>query len=264
MKYPTQLLAENTLEGVSVLLTEDDPMNQFIAKKFLMKWGLKVTEASNGREAVDMIQSKGFQIVLMDIHMPVMDGSEAVRQIRAMQDNYFKTVPIIAFSAVVQDKQTATAMGMTDFTSKPINPADLQKKIIQHYMRETSHESGDRKLFIDFNVYTNGDDGFKLELINLIIQNMHELNHAVEQTCYTHATEFFERIVHKVTPTLCMLNDSELSQLISVLKNTNPTQRVYLELAQRFHEIVNMVIWSLTEEMKAASNSLALVAVNAA
>jgi CheY-like chemotaxis protein len=189
MKSATQHRSENVLEGVTVLLTEDDPMNQLIAKKFLTKWGLQVKVANNGEEAVDMIQTKEFQTVLMDIHMPVMDGFEAVRQIRAMQHNYFQTVPIIAFSAVIENRGAAVEMGMTDFTTKPINPADLQQKIIQHHIKLSNNEPGERKLFVDFNVYTDGDDEFKHELIHLMIQNMHELNHAVEQCCYEHTSE---------------------------------------------------------------------------
>jgi CheY-like chemotaxis protein len=264
MKSATQHRSENVLEGVTVLLTEDDPMNQFIAKKFLTKWGLQVKVANNGKEAVDMIQTKEFQIVLMDIHMPVMDGYEAVRQIRAMQDNYFKTVPIIAFSAVIENKDEAIEMGMTDFSTKPINPTDLQQKIIQHHIKLSNKEPGERRLFVDFDVYTDGDEEFKHELINLMIQNMHELNYAVEQTCYGHTSDILEKTVHKVKPTLCMLNDSELLDVISLLRETSPMKHVYAQVAQRYHEMMNLVISALIDEAEQASKVLVPVSAKAA
>jgi CheY-like chemotaxis protein len=255
---------ENVLEGVTVLLTEDDPMNQFIAKKFLTKWGLDITVANNGQEAIDLIQSKKFQIVLMDIHMPVMDGTEAVRRIRAMEDSYFQTVPIIAFSAVIEEKEEALEMGMNDFTTKPINPADLQAKIIQYHLKTKVEDPGQRKLFIDFDVYTDGDDGFKHELITLMVGNLEELNITILNTRSNEDQNELHRITHKVKATLAMLNDCELSEIISVLEVMDVNEIGYKEVKNKFLNLNELVIANLRSEAEAANKGFALVRAKAA
>jgi CheY-like chemotaxis protein len=255
---------ENVLEGVTVLLTEDDPMNQFIAKKFLSKWGLDITVANNGQEAVDLIQSKKFQIVLMDIHMPVMDGSEAVRRIRAMEDPYFQSVPIIAFSAVIEEKEEAVERGMTDFTTKPINPADLQAKIIQYHLNTKVEDPAQRELFIDFNVYTDGDDGFKHELITLMIGNLEELNIAVLNTRSNDDKNELHRITHKVKATIAMLNDCELTEMISVLEAIDVNETGYKEVKNKFLNLNEIIIARLQEEAEAVNKDFVPLRAKAA
>jgi len=117
------------LRGKRVLLTEDNRVNQLVASKMLGKLGLLVDIANNGKEAVKHLQEKSYDIVLMDIQMPVMDGLEATRQIRL--DARFVSLPIIAMSAgVTLDEQTACAdAGMTGFIPKPIESKELANKL---------------------------------------------------------------------------------------------------------------------------------------
>jgi signal transduction histidine kinase/CheY-like chemotaxis protein/ligand-binding sensor domain-containing protein len=88
-------------KGKHILLVEDNKVNQLVAVNFLKKWGMKTTIAQNGKEAVQLIKDKSFDLVLMDLQMPEMDGYEATRLIRAMDEPYFNEVPIIALSASV-------------------------------------------------------------------------------------------------------------------------------------------------------------------
>src|SRR5258705_10421129 len=107
---------------ISILLADDNVVNQFVAVKMLQRWGATVTVANHGQEALDLIGSKTFQLILMDLDMPVMDGYESTRRIRAMDGLYFKTIPIIAFSAseITDARAKAFHSGMTDFMTKPI------------------------------------------------------------------------------------------------------------------------------------------------
>jgi PAS domain S-box-containing protein len=119
------------LNGKRVLLTEDTRVNQLVATKMLSKLGLLVEVANNGEEAVQRLQKNNYDIVLMDIQMPVMNGLEATRLIR--KDPRFAALPIVAMSAgVTLDEQAACdEAGMTAFISKPIDSTELTHKLFE-------------------------------------------------------------------------------------------------------------------------------------
>ncbi|RAW03481.1 response regulator [Pseudochryseolinea flava] len=112
---------------ISVLLVEDDIINQKMASRFLVKCGMEVTVASDGSEAIDLIKGKKYNLVLMDLQMPDMDGCEATSRIRALDDPYYKTVPILAFSASEDVQDKLSLFGMNDFVSKPLRADEMQK-----------------------------------------------------------------------------------------------------------------------------------------
>jgi two-component system, sensor histidine kinase and response regulator len=109
----------------TILLVEDNEINQEIAKEILEKEGFTVTIANDGREAVEKVRMDSFAVILMDLHMPVMDGYTATKIIRA--EPAYKDVPIIAMTAdvVTGVRSKAQEAGMNDYISKPINPSDL-------------------------------------------------------------------------------------------------------------------------------------------
>lgn len=124
---------------INILLVEDDKINQVIVSTFLRKWDMTFAIANNGREAVQVIQNKNFDLVLMDIQMPVMDGLETTTAIRAMDNPYFKAVPIIAFSADFQILKNSTARnGLTDSINKMFDPQELLEKINEHTNLKTT------------------------------------------------------------------------------------------------------------------------------
>ena len=110
------------LRGTRILVVDDNEFNQEIVYEFLSSNGMTVETASDGCEALDLLDRHEFDGVLMDCQMPVMDGFEATRKIRA-QDK-FKALPIIALTANVMtcDLDRAVAVGMNDYISKPFNP----------------------------------------------------------------------------------------------------------------------------------------------
>jgi CheY-like chemotaxis protein len=119
------------MRKVSVLLVEDNLINQVVATGLLRMMNIDVTVANHGGEALSKITDKNFELVLMDLQMPEMDGIESTTKIRAMEDPYFKSVPIIAFTASfeIDSKEKAAELGMTDFIGKPFSIQDLKDKI---------------------------------------------------------------------------------------------------------------------------------------
>jgi len=122
---------QSGIEGKRILLVEDNKLNQLVAKKVLKKFKVETSLAENGQEALEMVQKEKFDLILMDIHMPIMDGLEATRKIRSLKDPYFQIIPIVALSAdAYSDKVQATAeSGMNDYQAKPFKPEDLFQKI---------------------------------------------------------------------------------------------------------------------------------------
>ncbi|MDX8399882.1 MAG: response regulator [Gallionellaceae bacterium] len=117
--------ANSKTRGARLLLVEDNSINQEVACEFLERAGFNVSLAHNGLEALEMVRDVSYDAVLMDIHMPVMDGLEATRQIRMLPQG--NGVPIIALSAAAmrQDQEEALNAGMDAHLSKPIEPNEL-------------------------------------------------------------------------------------------------------------------------------------------
>ena len=121
----------SAIRGVRVLLVEDRDINQIVASEILTHAGLVVDIAANGRIAVDMVQAHPYDIVLMDMQMPVMDGIEATIEIRKL--GRFDALPIVAMTAnaMAHDRQRCLDAGMNDFVSKPIVFDELWRTLLR-------------------------------------------------------------------------------------------------------------------------------------
>ena len=119
-----------TLRGRRVLITDDNALNRQVIKLFLAPQGCEFTEAANGKEALDQLSSQSFDLVLLDVHMPIMDGREAIRRIRASEQTW-SDVPVIALTAdaMAGDRERYLALGMTDYLSKPVDQRALIAKM---------------------------------------------------------------------------------------------------------------------------------------
>ncbi|MDD2987976.1 MAG: response regulator [Zoogloea sp.] len=118
--------------GARLLLVEDNEINREFATELLLRMNTQVDCAVNGQEALALVQARNYDAVLMDIHMPVMDGLEASRRIRALGERAsgerFRKLPIIAMTALAmaRDEQQSLAAGMNDHITKPVSPERLQ------------------------------------------------------------------------------------------------------------------------------------------
>lgn len=119
---------ETELRNVQILLVEDNAINVLVGKSFLDRWGAITDVASNGKEALEMLDINKHQIILMDLHMPIMDGYEATRQIRQKGIN----IPIIALTAKLQTEmeEDIHKAGLTDIVVKPFAPEELYRILL--------------------------------------------------------------------------------------------------------------------------------------
>ena len=126
-EVPDKQLPEWVEKGLEILLVEDKPMNQKLVTLLLEKKGHRVITASSGKESLEKLKSGHFDLILMDIHMPEMDGLEATAHIRAMEKDNGGRIPIIAMTALAmeEDRDKCLQAGMDYYVSKPINAQEL-------------------------------------------------------------------------------------------------------------------------------------------
>jgi PAS domain S-box-containing protein len=126
-----EMMLRRDYAGARLLLVEDNPINREVALELLHGVGLAVDTAANGRIALEKIGKNPYDLVLMDVQMPVMDGLEATRAIRAQPD--FTQLPILAMTAAAfaEDRHVSLAAGMNDFVAKPVIPEDLYAALLR-------------------------------------------------------------------------------------------------------------------------------------
>jgi PAS domain S-box-containing protein len=120
------------LSAIKILLAEDGITNQKVALGVLATWGHDVTVAKNGEEAVSLWRANDYDVILMDIQMPVMSGLEATRRIRELEKGTTRHTPIIAMTAHAMkgDRATCLAAGMDDYLSKPVRKFELRRALL--------------------------------------------------------------------------------------------------------------------------------------
>ena len=118
------------LTGVNILLVEDNSVNLNIARRFLHSWGANIQPAENGQVAWELFLTRPFDLLLVDLEMPLMDGKALLKQVRSIN----KDVPVIAFTAAVYENmyQDLQDHGFNGFLHKPFRPDEMHRKILQH------------------------------------------------------------------------------------------------------------------------------------
>lgn len=122
---------ENALVGKRILIAEDNRINFMVVSRILKKWGVEVLQAENGQEALNKIYTEVIDLVLMDLHMPVMDGIEATIKIRESSEERIKKLPVVALTAVAvsECEDKLTNVKFDDYILKPFKPENLYNTI---------------------------------------------------------------------------------------------------------------------------------------
>jgi len=120
-----------SLANLKMLIAEDNPVNVLLMKKLLAKWNIKPVIANNGQHAIEVTLQGDFDIILMDLQMPIMNGFDAAKEIRKLPDPKKSSTPIIALTAAAlyDIKDQVLNAGMNDYVSKPFKPEELLEKI---------------------------------------------------------------------------------------------------------------------------------------
>ena len=195
-------------DGISVLLVEDNELNQEVAASILRKRGVNLTIAWNGAEAVALVHQQAFDLVLMDLHMPVMGGVEATRQIRELAQG--KNLPIVAMTAAVmeEDRERCKAIGMADFITKPMEPEDIVRVL------RTYTQPGAESLPAAPPLVQEGEPVLDL------VKGLSRLDgdHALQQRLLLSFVECYHDLTQRLDALLTAGNTSEAIELIHAVK----------------------------------------------
>lgn len=213
-------------DSVKVLIVEDNKINITILQQFLSRWGIVSSVAMNGFEAIEKVKSENFNLIIMDVRMPEMDGYEATIAIRALEGAYFREIPIIALtaSATSDIKEKVKSVGMNDFLTKPFDPDELFAKISQYTLEGGSERFTHKNpSLLNSTVYKSqlpylyqicdGDNQMILDILTTIVETVpSELNKISSLYGEKNFPQLAEKI-HKIKPNLQSLELKELFTL---------------------------------------------------
>ncbi len=223
--------------GLNILLVEDNKVNQLLAKTRLERWECKVDIANNGIEGVKKMQKKTYDLVLMDIQMPIMDGYEATQIIRKDISDYASKVPIIAITAYTSkdDIRRALNAGMNDYILKPFNPENfynILKKygdLAKNFMQVTHNESNKESISENNNHYTDlkfirqetlDESSILILLIEQFIKDIDGFLKAVDPGLIEKDWDLLHKITHKIKPSISMFGITKMEPIIHLLVTT--------------------------------------------
>lgn len=231
-------------QGMEVLLVEDNDVNRLYASTILKKWGCICSEAENGEIALELLRKNNYDIVLMDVHMPVMDGLEATRIIRKSFTPPKNDIPIIAFTAnaIKGEKENYINLGMNDYISKPFIPNELRRIITPFYepKGEKTIKTNDTSPIYDLSYLKNISDGseeFVSEIINTFIEKTPELLDQMIEEATAENWKQVSSLAHKIKPNLTLLGMNSIKPIALSIEQDGKNSANINTLHERVNEL---------------------------
>ncbi len=249
----------NILAGKQILVTDDNEMNRLVAAMILKEYGASVQEAVNGKDAIDKISSHQFDIVLMDVQMPVMDGLEATRHLRGSLN---KTMPIIALTAFALkgDAEKFLKAGMNGYLSKPFDEEQLINLIAKYLgkkpanvtkvarLKTTSNNANQLYDLAQLETISHGDKAFIDEVITLFVDQVPETIAEIHAAFDTNDFAKLKMIVHRVKPSIQSMGIVSLNADLLKMESTDWDENTVAELQTliiQFESTLNEVVEQL-------------------
>ncbi len=259
-----------SLEGIKILVAEDNETNRFVISRFLLNWKIDYDFAVNGLETVSKIQQKHYDMVLMDLHMPELDGYEATKEIRKLAGTYYQTVPIVALtaSALSSVGVRIKEFGMDDFLLKPFEPKELYQKIAKYALnkiieftniaQDLSQSSAQNSTkiadnfpieisepisyinFSKFEIITMGEKNFGGELLQLYINQLDEYITNLQILIENQQLAEIHSLNHKIKSTVTILQLEENLYKEQLLLEKFIAKKDVKQSNIHFHSIVKL------------------------
>ncbi len=242
--YPevSSLLHKDLLTKVSILVVEDNMMNQRLITKLLDLWKCSFDLVYNGQEAFRQSKEKRYDIILMDIHMPIMDGIESAGLIRSDTTNPNFDTPIIALTAAAlsDERNRVFEVGMNDFLTKPFSPSALESTILKWldfqpvFVESTSTELEKEYTAVDANLdylkaFSNNDIDFMQEMIYMFIYGMPEAISKLKEYQAEKNWKMVYKTAHRMKSNFMMMGMKSQEKSVETLEMLTKQQKVETE-----------------------------------
>ena len=243
------------IKNIKVLVVEDIALNQLLMKTLLDDFGFECDIAGNGKIAIEKLQTKSYDIVLMDLHMPEMNGFEATEYIRNEMNS---KIPIIALTADVTtvDLQKCKAVGMNDYIAKPIDERLLYNKIIDLF-KKPSHLPVSRSKCVDLTYLykrTKANKELMIEMIALYLEQTPSLISRMKQSLYDKDWNSLYASAHKIIPSFSIMGmHKDFENMAKKIQEYAGTQEHLDEVQELVIQLEN-ICFQACEELKEEHN----------
>lgn len=260
---PKLSLSDELFSGKRILIVDDNEMNRLVASTILLNFGPQVMVAESGEIALEMVDKENFDLILMDIQMPVLNGYDTTRLLR---DEGYKG-PIIALtaSAISGEREKCIAAGMDDYITKPINE-ELFVTVIDKWMVKKTVEPDQPEAMLPLYsldglyVISKGREDFVTKMIQLFCDQMpitlSDLNHALENTDLSNIS----KLAHKLKSTIDHLGILSIQRVIrdiESLSDENAPVSELIPMIDQVNRVIDQVILDLQTELKRRNHDLA-------
>ncbi len=230
----------------SILLVEDNKINQFLARTMLQKKGHTVELASDGEEALSKLQDAQYDMIITDVQMPGMDGYQLTTQIRTTLPPPVCHTPVIALTAYesTSEKEKAKEAGMTDFLTKPYLPEQLYDMISKHLNQTVTviqqYDFDSDEIYDNLLTIMAGDRKETSNLIGMFAHQFPELLSDMNNRVMEDDAKGLFRAAHKIKPNLKLFNNNLLTHLIEKIEKKSREGKINFELAQSVKELTEI------------------------
>jgi CheY-like chemotaxis protein len=190
---------------IRVLLVEDNDINRLYARTILKNWGCQVETAENGQVALDMARHHEFDVILMDIQMPVLDGLEATKAIRLLPAGKNPAIVALTANTSAADQQVFLKAGMDASLGKPFTPEELDRVLRRFAKQKTIPVADSRSLNLDRIRKVSTNPVFLKEMIHTFLDTLPPILESIKRHTAASEYDLLAKAVHKVKPSLSLM-----------------------------------------------------------
>ncbi|MCW3075900.1 MAG: sensor hybrid histidine kinase, partial [Bacteroidetes bacterium] len=266
-KIDTAIEVEEGTDHIRVLVAEDVALNQLLIKTLIKEFGFESVIAENGQKAIDLLSKQNFDIILMDLQMPVMNGYEATEYIR---NTLKSSIPIIALTADVTtaDVEKCRAIGMNDYLSKPIDDKLLYNKILKYIDKQpvpskkhkeiTNHSADNNKSIVNLEYlkqHTRGNPDMIRQMIKIYLEETPKLIDTMKQSIDNMDWDSLKKAAHSIIPTFSIMGiNEEYEEMAKKIKEhaaKKDEAPLINNLLVKIDEVCNQAMAELQKELDA-------------
>jgi len=242
------------IKNKKILVVEDNKVNRMIIHKILEKQGAKITTAENGQIALEELYDEKFDLILLDLQMPVLDGYQTTVTLRNSKSSKNISTPIIALTAnaLPGEKEKCLKLGMNDYLSKPFQEADLLNKI----ELQISKTENNKKHFINLDYLNSIDQGDQLFSSSLITEIVKECPEILETINNAHLNGNFAELfkaIHKLKGSITIIANDEGKEILNDIESLSKQKKDsknLRELIKKLNQYCFEAIAELNQEIK--------------